>query len=153
MSMVFTDDAFRPKSYSVRIEKGNFIEPCYIGSSGPPEATAVSLYRPRYALRLVFDKLPYPHDVSGGSRREAGGQFWDHKEFVGRSSPELKTRGRAMNDLALAGWGRHLRGLLVVRICLAILRREIVRSGLVFCLPRPLSRNTSSRYTYQEDYY
>jgi len=80
------DDAFRPKSYTIRIEKGNFIEPCHIGSS--------SSHRPRFALRLVFDKSPYP-PRSEWRRPEGGpdgGQFWDHKEFVGRSSPEWKSK-------------------------------------------------------------
>lgn len=91
------DDAFRPKSYTIRIERGNFIEPCYIGS--------VSSHRLRFALRLVFDKSPYPprsewRKPDGGPD---GGQFWDHKEFVGRSSPELEKQGRAMNE-PLADW-------------------------------------------------
>ncbi|KAI9770644.1 MAG: hypothetical protein M1839_003093 [Geoglossum umbratile] len=92
------DDAFRPKSYTIRIEKGNFTEPCYIRFS--------SSHRPRFALRLVFDESPYPprsewREPEGGPD---GGQFWDHKEFVGRSSPELEKQGRAMNDLPPAGW-------------------------------------------------
>jgi hypothetical protein len=96
--LALTDDAFRPEQYTIRIEKGNFIEPCYVGSS--------SSYRPRFALRLVFDKPPYP-PRSKGRKPEQGpddSQFWHHKEFVGRSSPELETQGRAMNDLPSAGW-------------------------------------------------
>ena len=94
----FNNDAFRPKAYAVRIEKGNFTEPCYIGSS--------SSYRPRFAIRLLFNKSLYPprsewREPEGGPD---GGQFWDYKEFVGRSSPELEKQGRAMNDLAPAGW-------------------------------------------------
>jgi hypothetical protein len=50
--LALKNDAFRPRSYTIRIEKGNFTEPCYIGSS--------SSYRPRFTLSLVFDKSPYP---------------------------------------------------------------------------------------------
>ncbi|KAH0556557.1 hypothetical protein GP486_005584 [Trichoglossum hirsutum] len=93
-----TDDAFRPKSYTVGIEKGNFIEPCYVGYS--------SSGRPRFALRLVFNESPYPPrpEWRNPERGVDEGQFWDHKEFVGRSSPELEKQGRAMNDLPPAGW-------------------------------------------------
>jgi hypothetical protein len=94
-----TDDAFRPKSYTIRIEKGNFTEPCHVGYSS-------SYTPPRFALRLLFDKSPYP-PRSEWRKPEGGpdsGQFWDHIEFVGRISPELEKQGRAMNDLPLAGW-------------------------------------------------
>ncbi|KAI0839519.1 hypothetical protein F5Y06DRAFT_24223 [Hypoxylon sp. FL0890] len=88
-----TDDAFRPKTYTIKIEKGNFMLPCSIGY-GP------SWDKPRYALRLLFDKSPYP---PRSEWREPGqgpddSQFWDHTEFVGRPSPGLEKRGRAMND-------------------------------------------------------
>lgn len=93
-----TDDAFRPKSYTIRIEQGNFIEPCYIGYS--------SSDRPRFALCLLFDKSPYPprsewRKPEGGPD---GGQFWDHVEFVSRTSPNLARQGRAMNDVSTSGW-------------------------------------------------
>jgi hypothetical protein len=92
-----TDDAFQPKSYSIRIEKGNFTEPSFVGSESPS--------RPRYALRLLFDKSPYPpreewREPEGGPD---SGKFWGHKEFVGRDAPELEKLGRATNDPAPAG--------------------------------------------------
>ncbi|KAI1496189.1 hypothetical protein F5X99DRAFT_83935 [Biscogniauxia marginata] len=95
-----TDDAFRPKSYTVRIEKGNFIEPCYIG------CPSSSSEKPRFALRLLFDKSPYPprsewRKPEGGPD---GGRFWDHVEFVSRTSPDLAKQGRAMNDVSSGGW-------------------------------------------------
>ncbi|KUI54664.1 hypothetical protein VP1G_02057 [Cytospora mali] len=92
-----TDDAFQPKKYTITIEKGNFVEPCYIGASS-------SVSR-RYALRLLFDISPYP-PRSEWKRPEGGpdsGHFWDIKEFVSRESPELK-EGRAMNDNAGEDW-------------------------------------------------
>ncbi|KAI1098839.1 hypothetical protein F4804DRAFT_323625 [Jackrogersella minutella] len=87
------DDAFQPKSFTVRIEKGNFIEPCYIGYPNSD--------KPRFALRLLFDRSPYPPRSEwkmpeGGPD---GGQFWDHIEFVSRPSPDLSKRGRAMNNV------------------------------------------------------
>lgn len=92
-----TDAAFQPKLYSIRIEKGNFTEPCFAGSESP--------LRPRYALRLLFDRSPYPpreewREPGGGPD---SGQFWGHTEFVARDAPELEELGRAMNDPALLG--------------------------------------------------
>jgi hypothetical protein len=93
------DDAFRAKSFMVRIEKGNFTEPIWVGSKGS--------YRPRYALRLLFDKSPYPPPEEW--KKPEGGpesnHFWDNVEFVGRRSPELDKKGIAMNDVDPAGWG------------------------------------------------
>ncbi|KAF3066461.1 hypothetical protein GL218_09007 [Daldinia childiae] len=94
-----TDEAFYPKLYTVRIEKGNFVEPCYIGYP--------SSDKPRFALRLLFDKSPYP-PRSGWKRPEEGpdgGQFWDHVEFVGRISPELVKKGAVMNNISTGWWG------------------------------------------------
>jgi hypothetical protein len=94
-----SDDAFRAKSFTVRIEKGNFTEPSWVGFKGS--------YRPRYALRLLFDKSPYPPREEW--KKPEGGpesnHFWDHVEFVGRRSPELDKKGIAMNDADPAGWG------------------------------------------------
>lgn len=92
------DDAFLPKLYTIRIEKGNFIEPSCVGFSDS--------WQSRFALRLIFDKSPYP-PRSEWKKPEGGpdsGQFWDHVEFVGRTDPELKKRGRAMNDNSSAMW-------------------------------------------------
>lgn len=87
-----TDDAFQPKLFSVRIEKGNFTEPSFVGSESP--------LRPRYTLRLVFDKSPYPprHEWTNPDGGPDSGEFWLHKEFVARNKPELEKLGRAMND-------------------------------------------------------
>ncbi|KAF2231371.1 hypothetical protein EV356DRAFT_518537, partial [Viridothelium virens] len=87
-----TDDAFQSKLYTVRIEHGNYIEPCAIGY--------LDSDRPRFARRLLFDKSPYPprsewRKPEGGPD---GGQFGDHKEFVCRRSSDLGKQGRAMND-------------------------------------------------------
>ncbi|KAH8812553.1 hypothetical protein F5884DRAFT_855850 [Xylogone sp. PMI_703] len=93
-----TEDAFQPKLYTIRIEKGNFTEPCYVGYQGS--------YKPRFALRIVFEKSPYPPRAEW--KKPEGGpdanQFWDHTEFVSRRSPELDKQGRAMNDIPSASW-------------------------------------------------
>ncbi|KAI0107991.1 hypothetical protein F4776DRAFT_644322 [Hypoxylon sp. NC0597] len=93
-----TGDAYRPKTFTVRMEKGNFMVPCFIGYSGSD--------KPRFALRLLFDKSPYsPRSEWKEPERGAdGGQFWDHVEFVGRPSRDLEMQGRAMNDISSRGW-------------------------------------------------
>ena len=95
-----SDDAFRPKLFTVRIEKGDFIAPSGIGFKDSP--------RKRYALRLLFDKSPYPPREEWKSPGGAADSnlFWDNVEFAGRPSPELEKKRRiAMNDVDSAGWG------------------------------------------------
>jgi hypothetical protein len=94
-----TDDAFRPKSFTVTLEKGNFIEPCYIGY------LSASSDKPRFALQLLFDHSPYPprcewKKPEGGPD---GGQFFHHKQFVSRLSPDLDKRAKPMNDTSAGG--------------------------------------------------
>lgn len=97
------DDAFRTKRFTARIERGNFKEPSWAGFGDEYESLM-----PRYALRLLFDKSPYPPRDEWKKPEEGpdGNDFWDHVEFVGRSSPELKKEERAMNDVNAAGWAR-----------------------------------------------
>ncbi|KAI2465523.1 hypothetical protein F4781DRAFT_20980 [Annulohypoxylon bovei var. microspora] len=92
-----TDDAFRPKSFTITIERGNFIEPSHVGYPSSNSS--------RFAFRLLFDKSPYP-PRSEWRRPEDGpddSQFWNHVEFVGRISPDLEKQGKAMNQES-AGW-------------------------------------------------
>jgi hypothetical protein len=89
---VLTDDAFKPKLYTVRIEKGDFMSPSSIGFSSKFEA--------RFALRLMFDKSPYP-SRSQWKNPDKGAccyPFSDFKEFVSRASPNVVHQRRAMND-------------------------------------------------------
>ncbi|TRX96927.1 hypothetical protein FHL15_002233 [Xylaria flabelliformis] len=90
------DDAFEPKLFKIRMERGHFMEPAYLSSRG---AT-------RYSLRLLFDKSPYP--VRSEWRQPEGGpdsnEFWNHKEFVGRKNLDLEKQGRAMNDTSPRRW-------------------------------------------------
>lgn len=94
-----TDDAFLPKTYTLRIERGNFSEPCYIGYPGAE--------KPRFALRLIFDNSPYP-PRSEWKNPENGpddSQFWNHTEFVSRPSPELAEHRSPMSIAIEREWG------------------------------------------------
>ncbi len=76
-----TDDAFRPKTYTVRLETGNFLA-----------AVEESEFTTRHALRLVFDPSPYP-PRSEWKEPEGGpdaNRPWEWTKFYGRESPELK---------------------------------------------------------------
>lgn len=97
------DAAFLPKSYTVRVERGNFLEPAL--SHSP---RSITNGWSRYAYRLIFKKSPYPErpewrNPGQGPDNGPKYSFWHLKEFVGRASPELKNSGRAMNDET--GWG------------------------------------------------
>jgi len=93
-----TDDAFRPKSFNVRIEQGNFSTPAHIGSEFAHLGPSSDL---RWAMRLIFDPSPYPPESEW--KDTYGCHFWDFKEFVGRQSNELEKQGRAMNDSSTTG--------------------------------------------------
>ncbi|KAI0392218.1 hypothetical protein F5Y17DRAFT_460111 [Xylariaceae sp. FL0594] len=102
-SMLNELDAFdTPRTYVVRMEKGNFVKPCAVGYGSDEEEE-------RFALRIVFDRSPYPpraqwRNPDGGPD---SGRFWDHVEFVARPDPDLSRRVRPMNDPASGqqGWG------------------------------------------------
>jgi hypothetical protein len=86
-----TDDAFRPKSFSVRIETGYFATPTHLSH---PSATWV---RDKvWTKRLVFDNSPFPpasewkEDAYWGTCDPEGGNCWDDKEFVAYYSPKQK---------------------------------------------------------------
>ncbi|KUJ11653.1 uncharacterized protein LY89DRAFT_722759 [Mollisia scopiformis] len=96
---ILSDEALRTKYFTVRMEKGNFREPCW-SLMGSTESST------RYALRLLFDKSPYPPREEWKEPEGApdSNMFWDNIEFVGRNSPELYQKGIAMNDLNTADW-------------------------------------------------
>ncbi|KAI9830083.1 MAG: hypothetical protein M1826_005076 [Phylliscum demangeonii] len=87
---LLTADAFLPKTYTVRLEKGNFLTPC--DAMFPEDEDQ---YTPTFALRLVFDKSPYPprHEWKEPRGGPDATKMWEWKEFCGRPSPDLKTRG------------------------------------------------------------
>lgn len=71
----FTDDAFRPKTYTIRLERGAFVLPFIVGSGQSVQN------EPKYSLRLVFDQSPYPASREWKRPDRAGGCYkW--KEFV-----------------------------------------------------------------------
>jgi len=98
MNGFLADDACRPKSYAVRIERGNFIQPSYIGSQ--------NLDIQRYSLRLLFDRSPYPprSEWKDSQRGPDDGRFWEHVEFVGRAAPDSARRQIPMNDPSVSSW-------------------------------------------------
>lgn len=93
-------DAFRTRTYTVRIEKGNFIEPAYSINHW--------VHASRYAIRLVFDKSPYPPQPEWNQLDPlgitVGSHYWDIVEFAAGESRDLKKEGRAMNDLSPRSW-------------------------------------------------
>ncbi|RWA08862.1 hypothetical protein EKO27_g6228 [Xylaria grammica] len=96
MNQSLADDAYRTKLYTIRVERGNFIEPCYVGYKNSDAK--------RYSFRLLFDKSPYPPrsewlSPQGGPN---DGCFWDHVEFVGRAAPDSARRQRPMNDPSIS---------------------------------------------------
>jgi hypothetical protein len=76
-----TDDAFRSKSFNIRIEQGNFALPEDLLCNGSNVAT-------RYTKRIVFDTSPYPPEPEWkeswleGWKEPEGRNYWDEKEFV-----------------------------------------------------------------------
>ena len=85
-----TDDAFLPKRYTIRLEKGNFLAPADNISESKNE------FMSRYALRLVFDKSPYPprHEWKQPEEGPDGLKMWEWKEFVGEELPRLEKRSK-----------------------------------------------------------
>jgi len=86
--LLLTDDAFLPKTYTISLEKGNFLSPH--DASIPFE----NEFTPRFALRLVFDKSPYPprHEWKEPDGAPDMVKMWEWKEFCGEESAELKSK-------------------------------------------------------------
>ena len=84
---LLTDEAFKPKTFSVMLEKGNFLTP------QDEMLSAEDKYTPRFAFRPEFDRSPYPPRSEWKEPQGAPDamKMWEWKDFVGRKSPELKT--------------------------------------------------------------
>lgn len=82
---LLTDDAFLPKTYTVRLEKGNFLTPYDAKLPGEDQ------YTPRFALRLEFDRSPYPprHEWKEPGGAPDAMEMWEWKGFCGGELPEL----------------------------------------------------------------
>ncbi|KAF7586501.1 hypothetical protein BBP40_008783 [Aspergillus hancockii] len=79
---LLTDAAFTPKTYTIRLEQGGFLTPF---DARQPVASS-----PMFAVRLVFDKSPYPPREEW---KEPDGtpdamKFWEWREFCGRRLSE-----------------------------------------------------------------
>lgn len=77
---LLNDEAFLPRKYTFRLEKGEFIAPLEEYQNELKEYTA------RFALRLMFDKIPYPPRHGWNGRRSAPDDMggWGLKVFCGR---------------------------------------------------------------------
>ena len=90
-----TEDAFQPKVYSARLEKGIFTTPSDAKAKIDIEPTE------NFALRLVFDHSPYParpewKEPEGGPDAN---EFWYCKTFVARELPrDQKKAGRPAQE-------------------------------------------------------
>lgn len=120
--------AFRPKQYSLRVEKGRFIEPFHNFQKKP-----FPLFQPdpygfapaRYAYRLLFDTSPYPardewqpEYVMEPSAVKAClnyCRFWEHREFVRRPIP--KSEQTWAETLNLGWWLSPSKGAAHKQIC------------------------------------
>ncbi|KAI9651612.1 MAG: hypothetical protein M1829_002593 [Trizodia sp. TS-e1964] len=91
------DKAFVPKSFRVRVERGNFLLPSIVGIDRSRNA--------RYALRLLFDRPPVPprEEWRNPNPGPEGYTFWETVQFVARSLPEQEGKRKAMNDDVSAG--------------------------------------------------
>jgi len=98
-----TDDAFLLKTYTVRLEKGNFISPGMTGVRYGPKGIEKNVFS-RYVFRLLFDKSPYPPRSEWKHPRGGpdSNHFWERKEFVGRRSQELEEQAEKWNRCAIS---------------------------------------------------
>ncbi|KAI1202086.1 hypothetical protein F5X97DRAFT_287967 [Nemania serpens] len=79
---LLNDSAFRPKTYRVRLERGDFV-PTADAKAYESAGCALPGHTPRYRLKLVFDPSPYP--PAGDWRDPHAGpvsfRVWDFNEF------------------------------------------------------------------------
>jgi hypothetical protein len=87
------DEAFLPKNFDIRIERGNFSIPGHLRSN----LDDGDRYDWRYAMRLAFEPSPYPPEEEW--EQTFGGRSWEFREFVGRRDESLDGKGKAMNDM------------------------------------------------------
>ncbi|RAL04508.1 uncharacterized protein BO80DRAFT_398782 [Aspergillus ibericus CBS 121593] len=98
---LLTDEAFRSKTYTVRLEKGAFITQHDVMYADSKWNAA------RYAMRLVFDKSPYPpreewREVNGALEAF---RVWEWTEFCSRGMPERGVVGAAWGRvMEMLGW-------------------------------------------------
>lgn len=83
------DAAFLPKSYTIRLEHGRFDDPAYKNWSIWKNSRPFFYQPDMYALRLVFDKSPFPPLDEWRDARDVAeaGRWPEIKEFVDRNIP------------------------------------------------------------------
>ncbi|RYP13636.1 hypothetical protein DL767_010646 [Monosporascus sp. MG133] len=81
-----TEDAFVPKAYRVTLERGEFRSREDL-SRFP--ASEMPVWAERFALRLLFDKSPYPprQEWKQPEGMPDANKVWEWKEFCGRRFP------------------------------------------------------------------
>ena len=90
-----TDDAFQPKSFTVRIEQGNFSTPARLNDEFAHLDHSRDL---TWTKRLVFNTSPYPPESEWKEtwkelwKVSDGHNYWDCKEFVGQYLEGKKSR-------------------------------------------------------------
>jgi len=90
-----TGDAFQPKSFTVRIEQGNFSTPARLKNEFAHLGSDRDL---TWTKRLVFDTSPYPPESEWKEtwkelwKEPDGRNYWDCKEFVGHYLERQKSR-------------------------------------------------------------
>ena len=84
--LLLTDEAFLPKQYTLRLEKGVF-HPYELEKLRIPE------WSPTFGLRLTFDKSPYPTREEWKKPEGAPDafKFWEWTMFLGRKIPKAST--------------------------------------------------------------
>ncbi|RYP10458.1 hypothetical protein DL764_000641 [Monosporascus ibericus] len=81
-----TEDAFVPKTYRVTLERGEFRSREDLSRLS---ASEMPLWADRFALRLLFDKSPYPprQEWKQPEGMPDANKVWEWKEFCGRRFP------------------------------------------------------------------
>ncbi|OOF93086.1 hypothetical protein ASPCADRAFT_132800 [Aspergillus carbonarius ITEM 5010] len=86
-----TAQAFRPKTFQIRLEHGRFF------TQWETQRTGVPRWSHPYAWRLVFDRSPYPPreewTMAWGDGMLDFQRFWERTEFCGRNSELPRENG------------------------------------------------------------
>ncbi|OAQ97918.1 hypothetical protein LLEC1_08043 [Akanthomyces lecanii] len=82
------DGAFRPKTYALRLEQGEFRAQSCAPEEGQAQAAATTQHRPRFQLRLTLDPSPYPprEEWLRPERAPDSMRFWEWTQFCSRQA-------------------------------------------------------------------
>lgn len=75
-----TDDAFLSKMYTIKLDNGDFLSSALYGYD--------SSWTPKFALRLSFDRSPYPprEERKKSEGMPDGARMWERTDFCSRQS-------------------------------------------------------------------